>query len=175
MPAIYLAHLAVALAAKTKTDRVPVWALVLAAYSNDILKLGFRAIGLENNGSSYIDIEQGITITTPANMPWSHGLFMSVVWSALAAVIAYLIYRDRRTASIIGLVVISHWVLDFIVHSPELPLLFNGSPMVGLGLWMTPQGFGISIFLEICILAGGIGLFLIHSRRRSVSVGKLSG
>lgn len=100
-------------------------------------------------------------------MPWSHGLFMSVIWALLAAGVAYLIYRDRRIAGVIGLVVISHWCLDFIVHPPELPLLFNGSPMVGLGLWTTAPGFVISIFIEAAMLAGGLAIYMIDRKRRA--------
>jgi hypothetical protein len=164
--------LAVALVAKTKTDKVPLWAIVLAAYGNDVLKIGFKAIGLEQNGSGYVNIKRGINISIPANIPWSHGLLMTVVWSALAAVIVYLIYRDRRSAGIIGLVVISHWFIDVLVHSPELPLLFNGSPLVGLGLWSTLQGKVIASFLEVGMLVGGLALYLIHRKRRAVLVDK---
>ena len=145
--------------------------MVMAAYTNDILKLGFRAVGLENNGSSHIDLKQGITVSSPANIPWSHGLIMAVVWALLAAAIAYLIFWDRRAAGVIGLVVISHWLLDFIVHRAELPLLFGGSPMVGLGLWTTATGFMVSIFLEIGMLAGGLAIYLLHRNRRAVPVG----
>jgi hypothetical protein len=97
---------------------------------------------------------------------------MTVVWSALAAVIVYLFYRDRRSAGIFGLVVISHWFLDVLVHSPELPLLFTGSPLVGLGLWSTLQGRVIASFLEVGMLVGGLALYLIHCKRRAVSVDK---
>jgi hypothetical protein len=158
------------LAAKTTINKVPLWSVVLAAYTNDILKLGFRVVGLEQNGSSHIDVKQGIKIFTTANIPWSHGLFMSAVWALLAAGIAYLIYRDRRTAGVIGLVVISHWLLDFIVHPPELPLLFNGSPMVGLGLWNTAPGFAVSIFIEVIMLATGLVIYLKDRKRRAAQV-----
>jgi hypothetical protein len=149
--------------------------MVVAAYANDILKLGFKAAGLEYNGSPYIDVKRGIPGAFPANMPWSHGLFMSVVWALLAAGIAYLIYRDRQAASAVGFVVICHWLLDFIVHPPELPLLFNGSPMVGLGLWNTTPGFVVSIFLEVAMLAGGLVIYLNHRRRRAALDSQKSG
>lgn len=97
---------------------------------------------------------------------------MSVVWALLAAGIAYLIYRDRRAASVIGLVVISHWVLDFIVHPPELPLLFTGSPLVGLGLWSTTPGFVLSIVLEVAMFAGGLAIYLIDRNRRHTKAAK---
>jgi hypothetical protein len=169
---IYLGHLAVGLAAKTTTDKVPLWAMVLAAYTNDVVKLGFKAAGLEQNGALRIDHHTGITLFVPSEIPWSHGLFMSIVWSLLAAGIAYLFYRNRKIASSIGLVVISHWLLDFIVHPPELPLLFKGSPMVGLGLWTTPVGSIVSRNLEFTMLACGLLLYLIHRMKTAVSVDK---
>jgi hypothetical protein len=153
------------LVAKTKAEKVPLIAMVVAAYTNDILKLGFRALGLESNGNYAIDISQGITTPTPANIPWSHGLLMSVVWALIAAGIAYLVYRDRRTAAIVGGVVLSHWFLDFIVHPPELPLLFAGSPMVGLGLWTTRWGLQVSAVIEIVMLALGLTLYFIHRNK----------
>jgi hypothetical protein len=146
----------------------------LASYGNDILKSGFRALDLEQNGSGYVNIERGINITIPGIIPWSHGLLMTVVWSALAAVIVYLIYRDRRSAGIIGLVVISHWFIDVIVHPPELPLLFNGSPLIGLGLWSTHQGRMISSFLEVGMLVGGLVLYLVHRKKKPVLVDKMT-
>jgi hypothetical protein len=155
------------LAAKASTDKVSLGVLILAAYSNDILKLGFRAIDLEESSQLYINIEQGIRSFTPGNMPWSHGLFMSVIWALLAALITFLIYHDRRSAIVIGSVVMSHWFLDFIVHPPELPLFFGGSPLVGLGLWSTATGFRFSAFLELAMLAGGLAIYLVQRRKRS--------
>lgn len=151
------------MAAKSTADKVPLWTLVLAAYSNDVLKLGFKIVGLESDSASYMDIKRGVILLFPGNIPWSHGLFMSVVWSILAAVIAYLIYRNRRIASTFGIVVISHWLLDFIVHPPELPLLFNGSPITGLGLWSSSTGFLIAMILEATMLAGGLALYVNHN------------
>jgi membrane-bound metal-dependent hydrolase YbcI (DUF457 family) len=115
-----------------------------------------------------MSLDQGLKVLVPASIPWSHGLFMSVVWSVVAAAIAYLIYQDRRTSSIIGLVVFSHWVLDFIVHPGELPLFFNGSPTVGLGLWTSGPGLIVSGILEIGLLAGGIAIYLVTRKREAL-------
>ena len=49
---------------------------------------------------------------------WSHGLLRSGVWSAVATVVAGRRYRDRQTAAVIGLLVFSHWLLDFLGHAP---------------------------------------------------------
>jgi len=95
---------------------------------------------------------------------------MCVVWSVVAAAIGYLFYRDRRTSVVIGLMVFSHWVLDFIVHVPDLPLLFDGSPLVGLGLWGSGPGLIISGILEVGLFAGGLAIYLVSRKRTSVRV-----
>lgn len=172
---IYIGHLAIGIAAKTTMDKVPLWATIAAAYTNDILKVGFKAVGLEHGGSAHMDLLHGIVVITPADIPWSHGLLMSVVWSLLVAAIIYLIYRDRRSATIMGLVVISHWLLDFIVHPPELPLLFHGSQMVGLGLWMSSQGLMIANIMELMMLIGAIALYWVNKKRKKLGVSHLPG
>jgi hypothetical protein len=160
-------HLAIAFAAKHTAQKVPLWVLLVATEVLDLLSYGFHAIGIENFGISHTDINQGVTMLSPASIPWSHGLFMSMVWSLVAATIAFIIYRERRVSSIIGIMVFSHWVLDFIVHPPELPLLFDGSPLVGLGLWTSGPGLIISAILEFGLLAGGITIYVVTRKRKS--------
>jgi hypothetical protein len=159
-------HLAIGLAAKSAAPKAPLWVLLLASEVLDLLCFGFVAIGIEKLGVSHTDLSRGLTVLAPASIPWSHGLFMSIVWSVVAAAIAYAFYRDHRTAAIVGLAVFSHWMLDFIVHPGELPLLFIGSPMVGLGLWTTGPGLILSGILEIALLTSGVALYL---RRKNSS------
>lgn len=121
-------HFAVALAAKPLAPKVPLWLLLLATLLLDILWGIFALVGVE-----------GIT----KEPDWSHGLFMSLVWSALVAFLAARLFRDARSGLVLGLMVFSHWLLDFVSHPmgfghpqpPDLPLLFHGSPKVGLGLY----------------------------------------
>ena len=61
--------------------------------------------------------------------------------------------------------VLSHWVLDFIVHGPDLPLLFGGSPLVGLGLWTSGAGLNTGGILEVGLLAGDIAIYWAARRR----------
>jgi hypothetical protein len=90
---------------------------------------------------------------------------MSVIWSAVVAGFAYAGYRDRRTSGILGLVVFSHWVLDFIVHLPDLPLLFENSPLVGLGLWGSGPGLILSGILEVALASAGLVIFFRWRKR----------
>jgi hypothetical protein len=158
-------HLAIGFMAKPTAPKVPLWALLLATELLDFLTFGFEVLGIEDFGTSQVDFNRGIQILSPASVPWSHGLFMSVVWSVLVTGIAYLIFKEQRPAAVLGLVVFSHWVLDFIVHLPDLPLLFEGSPKVGLGLWGSGHGLIISGILEIGLLAAGIVIYVIYRRK----------
>ena len=136
-----IGHFSVGLAAKPAAPKVPLGILLLATWVLDILAITFRFAGIEKGGA--------------AGLPWSHGLFMSVFWSVVAALVAARIYRDHRAGVVVGLLIFSHWVLDFVSHPipfssfswhswqwnygrplpSDLPLLFGGSPKVGLGLY----------------------------------------
>jgi hypothetical protein len=160
------AHLAIAFAAKPAAPKAPLWALLVASEALDLLCFGFMALGWESAGVNQMDFVQGLRVTVPGIIPWSHGLFMAIVWSVFGAAVAYTFLKDRRASLAIGAVVFSHWLLDFIVHPGELPLLFTGSPTVGLGLWTSGPGMIAALILEIVLLAGGIALYW-RSRKSS--------
>jgi hypothetical protein len=65
---------------------------------------------------------------------------------------------------VIGLVVFSHWLLDFLMHS-NLPLFFNGSPLVGLGLENSGTGFLFMTVLDLLLLAVGFAIYF-RARKR---------
>ena len=162
-----IGHLAIGFAAKPAALKVPLWVLLVATEVNELLYFLFTAVGIEQKTAFTMDFDQGVKYLTQGSNPWSHGLFMSVVWSVVAAAIAFLFYRDRRPAGVIGLVVFSHWVLDFLMHS-NLPLLFDGSPLVGLGLENSGPGFIFMTVLDLGLLAGGIAIYLVTRKRTSV-------
>lgn len=150
-----MAHLGVGLAAKRVAPRVPVLVLIVAAYAIDLIWGVFFFFGIEHMP------EAGAASVNP----WSHGLLMASVWSLLAGLITYAVSRNRGTGAVVGLMVFSHWVVDFISHpmtavfagDTGLPLLFGGSPTVGLGVWSTPLGVNIG---EYGSLAVGLALYV---------------
>jgi hypothetical protein len=159
-----LAHLSIGLAAKPAAPRIPVWILILMAYGIDLVCFGFIAVGLEQFP------KEGVV----ASAPWSHSLFMALVWSVLAAGIARLITKDMRITLVIGLLFFSHWVLDFISHpmtalfpsAPGLLLFPGGSQEIGLGLYRSLTGANI---FEYVSLALGLGIYtftLIKVRKK---------
>ena len=158
-------HLGIAFAAKPVAPKAPLWALLVASEAGDLLGLVTFATGLDHGGQSQWDIIHGMRFLAPGSIPWSHGLFMNLVWSFVAAGIGYLVLRDRRASGMLGLAVLSHWVLDWITHMPNLPLFFDGSPNLGLGLWGTGPGFILSMILELALLAGGITIYVVWKKR----------
>jgi hypothetical protein len=149
-----MTHMAVGLAAKRIARKTPVIVLMLAAYVIDMIWGVFYYFGIEA-------MADGTTTN-----PWSHGLFMSLVWSALVGGIVFGISHNRRAGWIAALLVFSHWVIDFISHpmlfafpnDTGLSLLFDGSPTVGLGLWRTELGMTIG---EYGVLAAGAVFYIL--------------
>ena len=145
-----IGHFSVGLAAKRVAPKAPLAVLLFATEVLDVLFFVFLFAGIEHN-SETIELNY---------IPWSHGLVMAIVWSILAGIIAFLISRNRRTSIVIALVVFSHWVLDFIAHDPDLPLWFDNSPLVGLGLeWHhTPTGLDLHYAQGLVV---EFGLFMV--------------
>ena len=158
-----IGHVGIGLAAKRVAPEVPTGVLLLAVEASDILWGVFALAGIESR--------HPLNPGSAAVSPWSHGLFMSAVWSVITALLAARVYRNSRTGAVIGLLVFSHWVLDFISHLmwpstlPDLPLLFAGSPKVGLGLYRSP---GVSLATDLGLLILGVVIYIrtITARKR---------
>ncbi|MHB0875871.1 MAG: metal-dependent hydrolase [Anaerolineae bacterium] len=159
-----LAHASVGLMAKAVAPRAPLWALLAATQVPDALCFGLMAAGIEQAGTTQMDFRTGLKYLAPAHFPWSHGLLMSAVWSIAAAAIALRFRRGRRASITIGLMVFSHWALDFAVYA-NLPVLPDGTRLVGLGLLRSGAGVIAGIVLEIGLIAGGIATYLVTRRR----------
>jgi len=154
-----LGHLGVGLAAKRAAPEIPVGYLVLGAYALDLLWFAFYFAGIAQHP------KRDLMYPTV----WTHSLLMGTVWSGLAAMVAIRILRNTRAGVVFGLVVFSHWAVDFITHpmtavAPQdrgLPLGFYGSPLVGLGMYRSMFGVYAG---EFGTLALGI-IAYIYTRR----------
>lgn len=162
-----IGHFAPGLAAKSAAPDVSLWVFLVAGETNDILYFLFSSAGIEPKAVTTMNFTEGVRYLSPVSNPWSHGLFMSVVWTALAAVIAQLVWRDRRSSLLLGAVVFSHWILDFLMHS-NLPLFFDGSPQVGLGLENSGTGFLLITIFDLVILVAGLVIYF-RARKRDAS------
>jgi hypothetical protein len=117
---MFIGHFAVGLAAKPFAPKVSVGTLVLAGCLPDLVWLPFLLAGMER-----VAIKPGITAANHLDLveiAFSHSLLMDFVWAALLAAGYYAWRRDRRAAWILFALVLSHWLLDFISHRPDMPL-----------------------------------------------------
>lgn len=149
---MFIGHFAVALAAKPAAPRASLGTLFIACELVDLVWPVFLLIGVER-----VAIRPGITAFTPLDFlhyPWTHSLLMSVLWAIAFAALYFLISRKTREALIVGVVVLSHWFLDLLMHRPDLPLVPGSEHKVGLGLWNSVAGtLAVEMLLFIAALA----------------------
>lgn len=93
--------------------------------------------------------------------PFSHSLIAALAWSILFYVGAEVITKRRLTAILMGIGVFSHFIFDFIVHTPELSLLGDNSAVIGLGLW---NHIYIALTVELIIYFAGLIIYLKETR-----------
>jgi hypothetical protein len=132
---MFVGHYAAAVAAKAIEPKAPFWALAIGCQLVDVGWATLIMAGVER--ASVDDTLPGSPLVLE-HMPWTHSLPMTVVWALGAAFLAkFLLRLSARASAAIGLVVASHWVLDLLVHRPDLEVWFGGEK-VGLGLWNYP-------------------------------------
>ncbi|MBZ5560854.1 MAG: metal-dependent hydrolase [Acidobacteriia bacterium] len=158
---MFIGHFGVAMAAKRAAPRTSLGTLFLAAQWADLLAPILWFAGIEQ-----VRIAPGTTRVTPLDFvsyPISHSLLMDAVWATLLAGVYWAVRRYLRGAVMVWLAVLSHWVLDFLTHRPDMPLLPGGGPRVGLGLWNSLPG---TIVVEGLIFVAGIALYLRATKAR---------
>jgi hypothetical protein len=130
---MFVGHFAVGLTAKRIAPAISLGTLLLAAMLADLLWCVFLIAGVEHvefrpaMGAGNYFQSSGIAL--------SHSLLMDAVWAALLAAAYFLRHRSRRAAWILFAAVLSHWVLDWIAHRPDMPLAPGTHTYFGLGLW----------------------------------------
>jgi hypothetical protein len=153
---MFVGHYGVSFAAKRVAPTIPLWALFVAVQLLDVLWAPCILLGIEK-----VRIVPGITASNPLDlyyMPYTHSLLAALLWSTGA----FFVYRQfaprglvERAAFVVALAVLSHWILDLLVHRPDLPL-YDNTAKVGLGLWNVPA---IAFALEAALLFGGMWLY----------------
>lgn len=158
MPAI--AHIGVGFAAKRIAPSISVIYLIIAAELIEIVFFIFVAAGIEN---------MPLSDKAPFS-PYSHGVFMGIIWSAVATLITFFISKNKKVSIIIGLLVLSHTVLD-IIASPKLafyptdtkmPVFFNDSLSIGLGFFKYTT---LALVSEFGFLIAGLIIYFLTIRK----------
>jgi membrane-bound metal-dependent hydrolase YbcI (DUF457 family) len=159
---MFIGHLALGFAAKKVAPRQSLGLLILAPAWLDAVWPVLAALGLER-----FRIVPGDTAFTPLafdSYPWSHSLVMSVVWGLLLGFLVLRTSGDRIGAWVVGALVVSHWVLDWITHGPDMAL-WPGGPRSGLGLWNSVPG---TLVVEGLIFVVGVAVYQRCTRPRDL-------
>ena len=160
---MFIGHFAVGLAAKRVAPRLSLPVLFATVVFADILWPVLVATGVE-----VVRIVPGYTASTPlefVSYPWSHSLLMLCVWGALLGGVYMAASGSLRSAVVVAALVVSHWVLDWITHRPDMPL-YPGGPKYGLGLWNSVAG---TIAVEVLMFAVGVAIYVRATRARDRS------
>lgn len=160
---MFAGHVGAGMAIGRVERRINVGTFIFAAMLLDAVLWFLVLVGLE---SVTIPPDFASTHQPEFVFPYSHGLLGSLGWSALAGAVAFRWYpgldaEKRRAAALIGIAVLSRWLLDALVHAPELPLAGTRSQRFGLGLW---QDMPVALTVEAVILVGGLCFFLQGSK-----------
>jgi len=153
---MFVGHYAAALALKKVEKRASLGILFLAVQFVDILFFPFVLLGIER-----INIIENHTESTHFQleyMPYTHSLAGSLLWALAAYVLfRWVIVKKKTVALVVALAVFSHWLLDLLVHTPDLPLWSDASPKYGFGLWNNAVA---TYSLEAVLLVSALWLYL---------------
>ena len=165
---MFVGHYAAAFALKGKETNTSLGMLFIATQFVDILFFPFVMLGIEN-----LTFVENFTAVNDFDMdyyPYTHGLLGSVLWAGLFYILYYFFFAKNRAdkksiAWIMALGVLSHWFVDLIAHSPDLPLI-TGEPKFGLGLWYNKLA---AFVVEAALLIVG---WVYYMKRTQVSTSK---
>lgn len=152
---MFIGHTAAALVAKKAAPHVRFGTLLFAAFLPDLLFPILVLLGIE-----HVMPAPGITAFTPYDFydyPISHSLLTDAAFAYIFAGIFFLKYREWSGAIILSFTALSHWLLDFISHRPDMPLVPGLHLFYGLGLWNSVLW---TVIVEMLMFAIGIYLYL---------------
>jgi hypothetical protein len=159
---MFLGHFAIGFAGKKINAKPSLGTYFLAAQLLDLLWPSFLLLGIEN---VKITNDPGNPIPLSfTDYPVSHSLLTVLGWSLFFGVVYYLLNKNRKAALVLGFFVLSHWLLDLLVHIPDLPLYPGDSPHVGLGLWKWKY---VELTIEVLMYVIGVALYLKATKAKS--------
>jgi len=153
---MFVGHYGPSFGIKAIRPAIPLWLLFIAVQLVDVAWAILILLGIEK-----VRIVPGITASNPFDlyyMPYTHSLVAAGLWAVAAIVLCKPLrgVRNWSAAVWVGAAVFSHWVLDLLVHRPDLPL-YDDTMKVGLGIWNYPA---IALALEALLLFGGMIMYL---------------
>ncbi len=157
---MFLGHFGLAFAAKRVAPQASFGTALFATEFADCLWPLLLTVGVEQ-----VRIAPGITKMTPLDFvyPWSHSLFMDLLWAIGLAALYLIARRYKIGAFVVFTGVLSHWVLDWASHRPDMPLTPWSAQKYGLGLWNSVAG---TVAVELLLFFGGLAIYLRQTRAK---------
>ena len=159
---MFLGHFALGLVASRLEKRLPLGTALLASQVPDAIWPYLLLAGAET-----VSIVPGDTAMTPLRFdsyPWSHSLLMVAITGAVLGFIYKAMSEERRAAAFFAGLVVSHWILDFISHRPDMPVLPFGDRKFGLGLWFSVP---LTVLVEGLMFAGAVTFYAIFRKMKA--------
>ena len=166
---MFIGHFAPALVAATRKDAPSLPVLFVGAQLVDWAFFGLLLTGVEK-----MRFSPGISVMNPMDlyhMPYTHSLLGSVGFGLAFAALIWIATRNRTGAMIGFAVVVSHWLLDLLVHVPDLTIA-GSPPKLGFGLWNYPE---VEMPLEIALTMGALWLYARATGGLRLSIAVLAG
>src|SRR5215470_802471 len=157
---MFIGHFALGFAVKRAAPRLSLATLFAAVALADVIWPFLVALGVEQ-----VRIDPGNTAFTPLDFvsyPYSHSLIFLCLWGILFGLVCARMVHDRRMLVIAAVLVVSHWVLDWLTHRPDMPL-YPGSIKLGLGLW---NSVAATVVVEALLFGAGAWIYLRATRAR---------
>lgn len=164
---MFAGHFGIAAAVKAKAPEIPLWALLVSTQLYDIVFIPLQAAGIESiegtgYGKAWIQAFYSHSLASALVLALAVGLLAAFRWG-------------RKGATVLAAVTFSHWILDVIVHRPDLPI-FPGNagsfPLIGFGLWTHPTA---SLIVEASLLAVGAFLYSQYAWRKAGPLHRIRG
>jgi hypothetical protein len=172
-------HFGLAAGVKKFAPRLPLWSLLLATFWLDIIFTVFSMFGLESFAP--MNPAQPMYGEVIINAHYTHSLVGALLISIFTGWLASLPWK-KDGGLVIGAVVFSHWILDLLVHRPDLPILpgnLGDFPLLGFGLWQYPR---LSGTIELALAIAGVTLYWVGAaklkrdqRRRALTASLVTG
>jgi len=161
---MFIGHFGAGFAGKKFSETASLGTYFMAAQWIDLIWPILLLLGIEK-----MEIDPGVSAVTPLDFnyyPFSHSLIGVIVWGILFGLVYFLIKKNYKTAVILGLLVVSHWFLDLLVHIPDLPIFPGEGIKVGLGLW---NSLTATLIVEGSIFAFGVYLYYKTTKAKNKS------
>jgi hypothetical protein len=159
---MFIGHFGLSFAAKKAAPKVSLGTLFIATQFVDLLWPFLLLFHIEK-----VAVVPGYTKTNSFEFlyyPYTHSLLMGIVWGLVTGALYWLVKRDQRGALVIGVCVLSHWFLDLIVHTADLPLTPFGDSKAGFGLW---NYVAATLVIELILFIGGAFIYASVTRAKN--------